>query len=109
MRQAKNLYAKKTKVMHIEVQINGQKWLYKLLEIVKEFKYLGSIKTHNCSCTEDFRTRIAMANKRIIQLNNLWKNESIPTKCPSDGMLGIANNTIWISGLDIEKKLMPKI
>ena len=69
----------KTKVMHIggetepNIQINNT-----ILENVEDFKYLGSIKTVDASCTKDIRTRIAMAKKRMIQLNNMWKERGIP-------------------------------
>ena len=47
------------------------------VEEVKEFKYLGSIKTNTGDCSKDINTRIAMAKKRMVELNNIWKDKSI--------------------------------
>ncbi|GFS23159.1 endonuclease-reverse transcriptase [Elysia marginata] len=48
------------------------------LENVDNFKYLGSIKTSDGTCTKDINTRIAMAKQGIVSLNNIWKDKSIP-------------------------------
>lgn len=76
------LNAKKTKVMYVtgdscqvEHEINIDKTP---LENVKDFKYLGSVKANDGSCTKDIKTRIGMAKGRMIQLNNIWKDHSIP-------------------------------
>ena len=47
------------------------------MEEVEEFKYLGSIKTNTGDCSKDIITRIAMAKKRTVELNNIWKDKSI--------------------------------
>jgi hypothetical protein len=58
----------KTKVMHItgpgsqgpqQIRINGTD-----LENVTDFKYLGSIKASDGTCTKDVKCRIGMANRR---------------------------------------------
>lgn len=78
------LNAKKTKVLHIKgrnsqseehtkVKVDGTN-----LETVKQFKYLGSIKTDDGSCTQDIKVRIAMAKQKMVQLNNIWKDRGIP-------------------------------
>ena len=74
------LNAKKTKVMSINCQteadpirINGID-----LDYVSYMKYLGSIKESDGSCTKDVTTRIAMAKKKMIDLNNIWKDRGIP-------------------------------
>ena len=41
-------------------------------------KYLGSLKESDGSCTKDVTTRIAMAKKKMIDLNNIWKDRGIP-------------------------------
>ena len=78
------LNAKKTKVMHIPdkkptetsiIKINGTN-----LENVENFKYLGSTKTADGTCRKDIITRIGMAKQRMVQLNNIWKDRSIPTQ-----------------------------
>ena len=79
------LNAKKTKVMHIsgressgippDIKINQTS-----LENVDQFKYLGSIKTTDGTCRKDIVTRIGMAKQRMVQLNNIWKDRSIPTQ-----------------------------
>ncbi|GFR65266.1 hypothetical protein ElyMa_005526800 [Elysia marginata] len=48
------------------------------LENVDNFKYLGSIKTSDGTCTKDINTRIAMAKQGMVSLNNIWKDKSIP-------------------------------
>lgn len=72
------LNAKKTKCMHIgpnthhPIMIDGEK-----LEEVTHFKYLGSVKTTNADCSKDINIRIGMAKRRMIDLNNIWKDKSI--------------------------------
>lgn len=75
------LNAKKTKVMLVNskndfdpISVNGD-----TLEFVVDMKYLGSIKEHDGSCSKDVKTRIAMAKRKMIELNNIWKDRSIPT------------------------------
>ena len=50
------------------------------LENVEHFKYLGSIKTANGTCSKDILTRIGMARQRMLQLQNIWKDRSVPTQ-----------------------------
>ena len=80
------LNAPKTKYMHIKgkqsqpdefttIKVNGT-----LLEKVDTFKYLGSIKSSDGSCLQDIKTRIAMAKQKMVQLNNVWKDRSIPNQ-----------------------------
>ena len=79
------LNAKKTKVMNIsgkalqhgpsEIKVNKIS-----LENVSSFKYLGSTKKSDGTCKEDIATRIGMAKQKMIQLNNVWKDRSIPTE-----------------------------
>ena len=79
------LNAKKTKVMNIsgtalqhgpsEIKVNKIS-----LENVSSFKYLGSTKKSDGTCKEDISTRIGMAKQRMVQLNNVWKDRSIPTE-----------------------------
>ena len=72
------LNGKKTKVMKIgnpaeeEIQIDGEP-----LENVDHFKYLGSIKSADTTCSKDIKARIAMAKQRMIQLTNIWKDRAI--------------------------------
>ena len=42
-------------------------------------KYLGSIKQDDGSCSKDVKTRIAMAKKKMVDLNSVWKDRGIPT------------------------------
>ncbi|RUS81683.1 hypothetical protein EGW08_010545 [Elysia chlorotica] len=76
------LNAKKTKVMHIidtnntanDIKVDNSK-----LEYVQCFKYLGPMKENNGSCSKDVRTKIGMAKQETIELNNIWKDNGIPT------------------------------
>ena len=49
-----------------------------VLENVDNFKYLGSVKSSDGSCKKDINARIAMAKQSMTQLNNIWKDRSIP-------------------------------
>ena len=80
-RSGLKLNAKKTKVMLVNskndydpILINGD-----TLEFVDDMKYLGSIKESDGSCSKDVKTRIAMAKRKMIDLNNIWKDRGIPT------------------------------
>ena len=48
------------------------------LENIDDFKYLGSIKSHDGTSSKDIKTRIGMAKNRMVQLNNIWKDHRIP-------------------------------
>ena len=76
------LNAKKTKVLHVPSPNQQGHTDIKVdkipLEKVNEFKYLGSIKTNNGTCTKDIKVRIAMAKNKMLQLNNIWKDHSLP-------------------------------
>ncbi|GFN92395.1 RNA-directed DNA polymerase from mobile element jockey-like [Plakobranchus ocellatus] len=71
-RKGLKLNAKKTKYMHIgkeqhaSITIGNEE-----IECVEHFKYLGSIKTDTADCSIDVNTRIGMAKKRMIDLNNI--------------------------------------
>ena len=75
------LNAKKTKVLHVNAKetTNKEEILVDKtpLENVKDFKYLGSIKTEDGHCTKDIKVRIGMAKQRMVQLNNIWKDHGI--------------------------------
>ena len=45
---------------------------------VPDFKYLGSIKSADGTCTKDIKARIAMGKSKMTELNNIWKDRSIP-------------------------------
>ena len=47
------------------------------IECVDHFKYLGSIKTDSADCSKDVNARIGMAKKRVLELNNIWKDTNI--------------------------------
>ncbi len=76
--------APKTNYMHLKgkesqpdyfnsIKVNGT-----VLERVDNFKYLGSIKSSDGTCLQDVKARIAMAKQKMIQLNNVWKDRSVP-------------------------------
>ena len=56
-----------------QIKINGMP-----LENVEEFKYLGSVKSNDGTCSKDLKIRIAMAKQKTVQLNNIWKDKGIP-------------------------------
>ena len=78
------LNAKKTKVMQLNSEEEKSVHLNKTdLENVDDFKYLGSIKSHDGNCNKDMRTRLGMVKHRMTQLNKLWKNRGISTSMVS--------------------------
>ena len=88
---------KKTKVMRISnnkddamnITINGQQ-----VEQVTAFKYLGSIISSDGRCTEEIRTRIAMAKKAFMKRKELLtKGLDIQTK------KSIVKSIIWVVAL----------
>ncbi|GFO44389.1 endonuclease-reverse transcriptase [Plakobranchus ocellatus] len=77
-RKSLKLNAKKTKSMHIGKEQHASITIgNKEIECVEHFKYLGSIKTDTADCSIDVNTRIGMAKKRMIDLNNIWKDKHI--------------------------------
>lgn len=46
---------------------------------MESFKYLGSTKNSNASCTNDIKIRIAIAKKRMVDLHVLWNDRNIST------------------------------
>ena len=74
------LNVKKTKLMtigdvpdDINIRVNNDP-----VEKVKQFKYLGSLKSSDGDCSKDVNARIAMAKRRMCELTTLWKDRSIP-------------------------------
>ncbi|GFS01695.1 catenin (Cadherin-associated protein), alpha 3 [Elysia marginata] len=68
------LNAKKTKVMQLKPENSSLYDVQKdqtILENVEGFKYLGSVKTIDGSCSKDIKMRIGMAKKKMIELNNV--------------------------------------
>ena len=57
----------------IEIKVKGT-----ALGKVPDFKYLGSIKSADGTCIKDIKARIAMGKSKMTELNNIWKDRSIP-------------------------------
>ena len=74
------LNSKKTKVLHITGKHNTSQHQIILnqvpLENVKEFKYLGLVKSDDGTCSKDIKIRIGMAKNSMIQLNSILKDHS---------------------------------
>ena len=73
------LNVKNTKLMtigdvpgNITIRVNNDP-----VENVKQFKYLGSLKTTDGDCSKDVNARIAMAKRRMCELTTSWKDRSI--------------------------------
>ena len=47
------------------------------VEQVDRFKYLGSTKTANANCSNDIKSRIAIAKKRMIDLQVIWNDTNL--------------------------------
>ena len=61
------------------------------LQQVESFKYLGSILTHDCRCTSDIKTRIALAKKSFTDMSNTLTNN----KLESDTKKRMMKGYIW--------------
>lgn len=75
------LNVKKTKVLvagksdeEYKIVIDGES-----VEQVESFKYLGSTKTATATCSGDIKCRIAIAKRRMIELQDLWNDRNITT------------------------------
>ena len=72
------LNAEKTKVMLISKNNNQEDFEIALegetIEIVKEFKYLGTLMTDNYDDTKEIRRRIAIAKHATLSLNKIRKD-----------------------------------
>ena len=74
------LNVKKTKIMvagavpeeEHNIMIDGEN-----VEQVDRFKYLGSTKTANANCSNDIKSRIAIAKKRMIDLQVIWNDTNL--------------------------------
>ena len=88
--------------------IDGEK-----VDQVDHFKYLGSTKYYNANCSRDIRSMIAIAKKRMIDLQVLWndRNLSMPLK------MKLVKTLVWsviVYGVDTlgtlqadESRIMP--
>ena len=47
------------------------------LEVVKHFKYLGSLKSDDGNCSKDTRSRIGMAKKIMLDLGPIWRDRGM--------------------------------
>jgi hypothetical protein len=73
VKKTKLLSAGRTPTSHsANIKIDGQ-----TVEEVDRFKYLGSVKTQNASCTSDIKIRIAMAKKRMLDLAAIWNDKNL--------------------------------
>ena len=73
------LNVKKTKLMvagslkeEHNITIDGEK-----VEQVESFKYLGSTKTATAACSGDIKSRIAIAKRRMIELQDIWNDRNL--------------------------------
>ena len=57
----------------VEIKVKGT-----ALGKVPNLKYLGSIKSADGTCIKDIKARIAMGKSKMTELNNIWKDRSIP-------------------------------
>ena len=72
-RQRQNTWIDSQPDEYTTIKINGS-----VLEKVDSFKYLESIKSSDGTCRKDVMARIAMAKQKMNQLNNIWKDRSVP-------------------------------
>ena len=73
------LNVRKTKLMvagspkeEYNITIDGEK-----VEQVENFKYLGSTKTVTAACSGDIKSRIAIAKRRMIDLQDIWNDTNL--------------------------------
>ena len=73
------LNVKKTKLMvagslteEHNITIDGDQ-----VEQVESFKYFGSTKTATAACSGDIKSRIAIAKRRMIELQDIWNDRNL--------------------------------
>ena len=72
VKKTKLLVAGKSEDAKFNIKIDEEE-----VEEVESFKYLGSVKKGNASCTTDIKSRIAIAKRRMIDLQELWKDKNL--------------------------------
>ena len=90
------LNVKKTKIMvagavleeEHNIMIDGEN-----VEQVDRFKYLGSTKTANANCSNDIKSRIAIAKKRTIDLQVIWNDTNLSIQLK----LKLVKTLVWSS------------
>ena len=73
VKKTKLLVAGRAEEEH-HIQIDGES-----VEQVENFKYLGSTKTATANCSGDIKARIAIAKRRMIELQDLWNDKNLTT------------------------------
>ena len=56
----------------VEVSVRGAK-----LGQVREFTYLGSVQTEDCSSVKEIKVRIAKATSSLSRLKQIWRDKTI--------------------------------
>ena len=72
VKKTKLLVAGKKPESKYNISIDGEE-----VEEVERFKYLGSIKTSTADCTSDIKARIAIAKKKMVDLQDIWRDKNI--------------------------------
>ena len=83
------LIVKKTKLMVAgspKITIDGAE----KVEQVESFKYLGAVKTATAACSGDIKSRIAIAKRRKIALQDIWNDKPI-----KDLKVGLVKALMW--------------
>ena len=73
VKKTKLLVAGRAEEEH-HIKIDGES-----VEQVENFKYLGSTKTATANCSGDIKARIAIAKRRMIELQDLWNDKNLTT------------------------------
>ena len=87
------LNVKKTKLMvagglkeEHNITIDGKK-----VEQVQSFKYLGSTKTRTAACSGDIKSRIEIAKRRMIELQDIWNDRNLS----KDLKVRLVKDVVW--------------
>ena len=68
------------------IMIDGER-----VEHVNHFKYLGSTKKANANCSNDIKSRIAIAKKRMIDLQLIWNDKNLSNQLK----MKLAKTLVW--------------
>ena len=47
------------------------------IEVVEHFKYVGPLKSDDGNCSNDIKSRIGMAKKRMLDMVPIWRDSGI--------------------------------
>ena len=87
--KSKILVNSHNKTTPINITMNGQ-----TLEVVKDFKYLGSFVSEDGSSTKEIKARIGIATSAMTRLARIWRSNTI--SFPGEGQAVQVTGTLHL-------------